>query len=191
MPAPDSSLIGKVARQLSQAPAYAVLADGARGSLLSVAASSYGFKSANEDHTQPTGFDPEAARLFEAMVEGAFLVAHADGHFDDTEQAAFQHVVVTACAGRVSERQVVALLADLQDQLSEDGMGKRVQMVARSVTREDHAREVLRVSSLLAHVSGGVSSVEREVLDKLAAEFKLTGAAVEQAIEEAAHALKE
>jgi len=50
---------------------------------------------------------------------------------------------------------------------------------------------VLRVSSLLAHVSGGVSSVEREVLDKLAAEFKLTDAAVEQAIEEAAHALTE
>jgi tellurite resistance protein len=64
-------------------------------------------------------------------------------------------------------------------------------LVARTITREDHAREVLRVSSLLAHVSGGVSPVEREVLDKLAAEFKLAGAAVEQAIEEASHALTE
>jgi len=49
----------------------------------------------------------------------------------------------------------------------------------------------LRISSLLAHVSGGVSPVEREILDKLATEFKLAGAAVEQAIEEAAHALNE
>ncbi len=190
MPAPDSSLIGKVACQLTQAPAYAQ-AGGARGSLLSVAASSYGWKSEEDDHTQPTGFDPEAARLFEAVVEGAFLVANADGDFDVTEQAAFQHVVVSACAGRVGERQVCALLADLQDQLDEDGLQKRIEMVARTITRAEHAREVLRVSSLLAHVSGGVSSVEREVLDKLAAEFKLSDAAVEQAIEEAAHALTE
>jgi len=188
MPVPDSSLIGKVAQKLTQAPAYAA-AEGARGSLLSVAASSYGFKSDNDDLTQPTGFDPEAARLFEAVVEGAFLVANADGDFDDTERAAFQHVVVAACAGRVGERQVAALLADLHDQLDEDGLDKRIEMVARAIAREDHAREVLRVSSLLAQVSGGVSSVERAVLDKLAAEFKLTALAVEQAIQEAAHAL--
>jgi tellurite resistance protein len=190
MPAPNSSLIGKVARQLTQAPAYAETV-GARGSLLSVAASSYGWKADNDELTQPTGFDPEAARLFEAVVEGAFLVANADGDFDDTERATFQHVVVSACAGRVAERQVSDLLADLHDLLDEDGMRKRIQMVARAITREDHAREVLRVSSLLAHVSGGVSLVEREVLDKLAVEFKLTNAAVEQAIEEAAHALIE
>src|ERR1700733_3893569 len=109
MPAPDYSLIGKVARQLTQPPAYAA-ATGARA-LLSVAASSYGWKSDDEDLTQPTGFDPEAARLFEAVVEGAFLVANADGDFDDTEQAAFKHVVVTACGGAVAERQVSALLA--------------------------------------------------------------------------------
>ena len=188
MPAPDISLIGKVVRQLTRAPAYAK-ASGARGSLLSAAASSYGWTSENDELTQPTGFDPEAARLFEAVVEGAFLVANADGEFDDSELSAFRHVVVTACAGRVAEDQVTALLADLHDQLDEDGMGKRIEMVAGAITREDHAREVLRVSALLAHVSGGVSAVERKILDKLAAEFKLAGAAVEQAIEEAAHAL--
>jgi len=190
MPAPDSSLIGKVARQLTQAPAYAA-AEGKRGSLLSVAAGSYGWLSEDDEYTQPTGFDPDAARLFEAVVEGAFLVANADDDFDATEQATFQHVVVSACAGRVAEQQIAALLADLHEQLQEDGVQRRIEMVAKAITREDHAREVLRVASLLAHVSGGVSSVEREVLDKLAAEFKLTDAAVEQAIEEAAHALTE
>ena len=190
MPALDSSLIGKVARTLTQPPAYAGV-EGTHGSLLSLAASCYGRKSEDDDHTQPTGFDPEAARLFEAMVEGAFLVANSDGHFDDTEQAAFRHVVVCACAGSVAERQVSALLADLRDQLDEDGLQKRIEKVAQAITREDHAREVLRVSSLLAHVSGGVSSVEREVLDKLAAELKLKDAAVDRAIDEAAHALTE
>lgn len=190
MPAPDSSLIGKVARQLSQAPARPA-AEGARASLLSVASSSFGWTTDNDELTQPTGFDPEAARLFEAVVEGAFLVANADGDFDETERATFQHLVVRACGGKVAEQQVSALLSDLHDQLDEDGMSKRIQAVGQTISREDHAREVLRVSSLLAQVSGGVSVVERDVLDKLAAEFKLSGAAVEQAIEEAAHALDE
>ncbi|MEI9954392.1 MAG: hypothetical protein WDO74_36855 [Pseudomonadota bacterium] len=48
--------------------------------------------------------------------------------FDHTEQAAFQHVVVSACAGRVGERQVCALLADLQDQFDEDGIQKRIEI---------------------------------------------------------------
>ncbi len=188
MPAPDHSLIGKVARQLTQAPAYAA-AERPR-SLLAMAARSYGYRT-DADVTQPTGFDPEAARLFEAVVEGAFLVANADGDFDAMERAAFQHVVVTACGGAVAEHQVSALLADLKDQLDEDGMRKRIERVGCTVLREDQALEVLRVSSLLAHVSGGVSEVEREVLDKLATEFKLGGPAVERAIEEACHALRE
>lgn len=188
MPVTDSSLIGKVAQKLNQAPSYA--GDRVpRGSLLSVAAGSYGFKTQNEELTQPTGFDPVAARLFEAVVEGAFLVAHADGQFDARERTAFEHVVVTACAGRVAPEQVRALLSDLHDQLREDGLDQRIRMIAKAISREDQAHEVLRVSALLAQVSGGVSPVEREVLDKLAAEIKLSGAAVEQAIEEAALAL--
>jgi hypothetical protein len=106
MPAPDFSLIGKVARQLSRPPPYA--AEGVRGSLLSAAASSYGWRAEADELTQPTGFDPDAARLFEAVVEGVFLVANADGHFDAAELSAFQHVVVTACGGAVIEQQVSA-----------------------------------------------------------------------------------
>jgi tellurite resistance protein len=187
MSVPDASLLGKVATQLSRPPSYA--AGTSKASILSIAAASYGWKSSNEELTQPTGFDPEAARLFEAVVEAAFLVAHADGEFDDAEQTAFRHVVVTACGGLVVERQVTALLADLEDQLKEDGIEKRVHMVSKSIVREDQAREVLRIAALLAHVSGGVSSVERDVLNKLGGELKLDGAAVDAAVKEAETAL--
>jgi tellurite resistance protein len=189
MPVPDFSLLGKVASQLSRPPSYA--SEGAQGSILSLAASSYGWKAEAEEVTQPTGFDPGAARLFEAVVEAAYLVANADGDFDDAERAAFQHVVVSACAGMLVERQVGALLADLADQLSEDGLEKRLQMVARSVMREDHAREVLRIAALLAHVSGGVSGVEREVLGKLAGELRLDASAIDRALAEAEQAIKD
>jgi tellurite resistance protein len=183
MSVPDESLLGKVATQLTRPPSYA--SGTSKASILSIAAASYGWKSSGDEVTQPTGFDPEAARLFESVVEAAFLVANADGEFDEAEQSAFRHVVVTACSGLVVERQVSALLADLTDQLAEDGLDKRVHMVSKTIVREDQAREVLRIASLLAHVSGGVSDVERAVLGKLASELKLDTNAVDAAVKEA------
>jgi tellurite resistance protein len=144
-----------------------------------------------DDLTQPTGFDPEAARLFEAIVESAYLVANADGEFDAAERQAFQHVVVSACEGRVGERQIVALLADLSEQLGEDGIDNRIGMVARGIQRADHAREVLRVAALLAQVSGGTSDIERSVLDRLAGALGLDAAATTTALDEARAALSE
>jgi tellurite resistance protein len=187
MPEVDESLLSRVADKLSQPPSYAD--QGAKGSILTVAAASYGSKPTTDDVTQPTGFDPEAAALFEAVVESAYLVANADGEFDAAEREAFQHVVVTACAGAVGESQMTALLADLEDQLAEDGVDKRLQMVARTIRKPEHAQEVVRVAALLAQVSGGVSSVEREVLTRLATEFSLDAGTVERALKEAERAL--
>ncbi len=186
MSVPDESLLGKVATQLSRPPSYS---GSTKASILSIAAASYGWKSGGDEVTQPTGFDPEAARLFESVVEAAYLVANADGEFDSAEQSAFRHVVVTACGGLVVERQVSALLEDLEDQLAEDGLDKRVKMVSKSIVREDQAREVLRIAALLAHVSGGVSNVERDVLAKLASELHLDSSAVDAAVTEAQGAL--
>lgn len=187
MPALDTSLISKLAHRLQTPPAYAEA--GTQGSILTATASSYGFRANLDELTQPTGFDPQAARLFEAIVESAYLVANADGEFDLAEQSAFVHVVLVACSGRVAERQVKALLLDLSDQLAEDGLDKRIQMVGRAVTRPDHAREVLRVAALLASVSGGVSDVERAVMRRLTQQFGLDDDALERALAEAASVL--
>jgi tellurite resistance protein len=185
MSVPDESLLGKVATQLSRPPSYSA---STKASILSIAAASYGWRSGDEV-TQPTGFDPEAARLFESVVEAAYLVANADGDFDAAEQSAFRHVVVIACGGMVVERQVSALLEDLADQLAEDGLDKRLKMVSKSIVREDQAREVLRIAALLAHVSGGVSRSEREVIAQLATELRLDSSAVDAAVTEAQSAL--
>ena len=47
------------------------------------------------------------------------------------------------------------------------------------------------IAALLAHVSGGVSDVERTVLAKLASELKLDSNAVDAAVKEAGSALAE
>jgi tellurite resistance protein len=187
MTAPDQALLERVARGISRPGAGAPV--GVTSSILAQAARSYGSKPIAEDLTVPTGFDPMAAALFEAVVEAAFLVANADGVFDTDERAAFQSVVTHACADLVRDAQVEALVADLRELLGEDGVEKRARMVARTVTRPDNQLEVLRIAALMAHVSGGVDDRERAVLDLLATGFALEPGAVDRALEQARDAL--
>jgi tellurite resistance protein len=152
-------------------------------SILSLAAASYGARPADEA-TIPTGFDPLAVALFEAIVEGAYLVASSDGVFDAEERKAFENVVTAACGGVVVAKQISALVNDLADQLEEDGIDARVAAVAAQVHKKEHALEVLRIAALLAHSSEDVSSIERITLDKLAAALKLESSEVDAALAE-------
>jgi tellurite resistance protein len=157
-------------------------------SILSLAAASYGARP-SEDATVPTGFDPVAVALFEAIVEGAFLVANADGEFDARERKTFERVVVAACGGMVAPQQIAALVSDLGDQLAEDGMDRRVAALAKVATKREHAQEVLRIAALLAQASADVSAVERDVLGKLATATGLGAGAVDGALEDVRKAL--
>jgi uncharacterized membrane protein YebE (DUF533 family) len=157
-------------------------------SILTLAAASYGAR-VNDDSTVPTGFDPNAARLFEALVEGAYLVASADGVIDESERHTFEKVVAAASGGIVTEEQVNALVGDLADELAEDGLDKRVHAIAERASTRPQAEEVLRIAALLAQVSESVSDVERGVLVKLAEACNLGAADVDAAVEDVKKAL--
>jgi tellurite resistance protein len=187
MTVPDKSLLDRVARGISRPGSEAP--SGVTTSILTQAAASYGARPIMDESTVPTGFDPAAAALFEAVVEAAFLVANSDGVFDDEERGAFQSVVANACNNVVQVAQLSALLADLCEQLSEDGIEKRTKMVARTITRRDHQHEVLRIAALMAHISGGVADSERSVLEQLAKGFDLEATSVDSALEQAKSAL--
>jgi tellurite resistance protein len=186
MAAADPSVLDKLVYHLTLPPVGSP--EGA-GSVLVVAAMSYGARPSDQDATVPTGFDPQAAALFESVVEAAFLVASADGHFDDDERRAFEMVVHRSCGRGVTERQIQALLSDLAELYEEDGLEHRLSMVGRLVTDDSHRREVLRVATLLASVSGGVDAAERHVLDRLAATFGMAGSAVDDALRDVTSAL--
>lgn len=163
-------------------------------SILTLAAAAYGARPTSEA-TVPTGFDPHAAILFECIVEGAYLVAAADGNVDEEERQLFERIVMVATGGAVSKSHISDLVADLEEQLAEDGMDLRVKRLAeglvtrKGVSREEHAREVLRIAALVAHVSEDVSPVEREVLEKIAAAFELGAGAVDAALGDVKRAL--
>jgi len=189
MPGDDQTLLSRIASRLTHSAGAGDAA--APSSILTTTANLYGARRAGADEDTSSAFDPEAAALFEAVVEAAYLVAKADGVFDPTEQAAFQQVVLTACGEAVPESQMAAILVDLAGQLEEDGMDKRLRMVARTIATPEHAREVLRVAALIAHISEGVSEVEREVMVKLAHEFQLGSEVVDEAISDVEAALRE
>ena len=157
-------------------------------SILAQAATLYGAKP-NEEQTPPTGFDPAAALLFEALIEGAFLVANADGDFDDEARAAFEQVVLAASGATLGPAQLAALVADLEDALAEDGLDQRITALSKTIAKAEQQGEVLRIAALIAQVSGGVSEVELGVMRKLAAGFGLEPSVVEQAIAEAERVL--
>lgn len=150
-------------------------------SILTLAAAAYGSRPSDES-TAPTGFDPFAAALFEAIVEGAYLVATADGVFDEEEQATFERIVVAACGGAVTQKNIAALVGDLSDQVAEDGLEQRIKRLTIGVQRPEQGMEVLRIGALIAQVSEDVSDVERAVLEKIAAACNLGEGAVDQAL---------
>ncbi len=157
-------------------------------SILTLAAASYGAK-VSDDSTVPTGFDPNAARLFEAIVEGAYLVASADGVIDESERHTFEKVVAAASGGIVTETQIQALVADLADELAEDGLDARLRAVGERASKRPQAEEVLRIAALLAQASENVSDVERDVLVKLAQACSLAPSDVDVAMEDVKKAL--
>jgi tellurite resistance protein len=158
-------------------------------SILSQAAASYGRKPEGAESTIPTCFDPLAASLFEAVIEAAYLVANADGDFDPTERDTFERVFHLACHNAVQRGDVASLVQDLADQLADDGLERRLEMVASVVRTEEQRREVLRIAALMAHVSGGVDATERRVLEQLAQQFAIDPATVQHYIDQATSAL--
>ncbi len=189
----DQSLLDRIAASLrtrtSAAPgAPDAGANAPKDSILARAADLYASRPGGED-TPPTGFDPAAAALFEALVEGAFLVANADGEFDAEERSAFEQVVSSATSKKLAGGQLGELLSDLHELLHEDGLEKRIQSVSKTVARPEQQQEVLRVAAFIGQISGGVSPVERGAMLKLANGFGLGEPEVDQAIRDAESAL--
>jgi tellurite resistance protein len=181
-----SDLLSRVKRQLA-APVDSGSSGTSAGrpeSVLLATAARYSPTDTDDAVTPPTGFDPDAAALFEAIVESAFLVANADGDFDAAEREVFALVVREASERRVSQRQVQAIVLDLSTQLADDGLERRLLHLEHAIARPEDRREALRIAALLAWVSAGVSDVERQILGRLASVWELASTAVEEALSE-------
>lgn len=188
MSAPDKSFIERVARTIAQPGPKAPR--GVRHSILAQAARVHGQRPIGDEATAPTGFDPNAAALFEGSVESAYLVAKSDGPLDPTEDAIWRAIVGIGCDGKVSPEQTQALLEDLAAACKREGAETRISHIAEMISNRDHQTEVLRIAAIMACASGGVRPAERALLDRLASGFKLASSAVDTAITEAEETLR-
>lgn len=157
-------------------------------SILTLSAAAYGARPTDES-TVPTGFDPMAAALFESIVEGAYIVATADGVFDDEERKTFERIVAASCGGSVPQGHIKDLVEDLADQLAEDGLDKRLERIGEGISRREHAQEIIRIAALIAQVSEDVSEIERNVLERLAVACRLPPSEVDAALVDVKKAL--
>ena len=135
----------------------------------------------------PKGQDtrPTSDRVREAL----FSMLTADGVFDEEERRAFERIVTAACGGAVAPGHIVDLIADLADQLAEDGLDTRLQRLGEGIARREHAQEVIRIAALIAQCSEDVSEIERSVLEKLATSCNLEVSEVDAALADVQKAL--
>jgi hypothetical protein len=126
-----------------------------------LAAASYGARPALDDATMPTGFDANAVRLFESIIEAAFLVACADGVFDAEERVAFERIVTLACGGSVPQRQIEEPVTDLSAQLDREGIDTlehEMERLRRQTKRITWLNPLLRYDGFEA-LAGGIKAM--------------------------------
>ena len=78
---------------------------------------------------------PKQNEVFEVATEAGFLVAHADGVFDEKERAVMVKAIEVLSVGAIVEWEVETLLDACADRAKGDGDSKRAEHVAPSSRR--------------------------------------------------------
>ncbi len=146
-----------------------------RRSVIALAAAAYAAQP-SVDSTTPTGFDPFAVTLFEAIVEAAFLVATADGVFDNDEREVFARIVAASADNALPRTDLNGLIEELADNLALQGLDRRVARVGESVRRHEHKVALLRVALLVALANDVISEPEEAVLTRLCSALDISAA---------------
>ncbi len=146
-----------------------------RRSVIALAAAAYASQP-SVDSTTPTGFDPSAVMLFESIVEAAFLVATADGVFDNDEREVFARIVAASADNALPRSDLNGLVEELADHLALQGLDKRVARIAESVHRHEHKVALLRVAYLVALANDVISEPEEAVIARLCSALEVSAA---------------
>lgn len=139
---------------------------GRNRSVIALAAAAYASQP-SVDSTTPTGFDPFAVTLFEAIVEAAFLVATADGVFDSGEREVFSRIVAASAENALPRSDLNGLIEELAEHLAIDGVDRRVARIAQSVRRPEQKIALLRVAILVALANDTISETEEALIARL------------------------
>ncbi|HEU4404603.1 MAG TPA: tellurite resistance TerB family protein [Polyangiaceae bacterium] len=138
---------------------------------------SFGLVRASFYETQST-----ADEFFSALVEGAFLVASADGLLSDEETHTLAETINFVAGERLSADDFSAMLNSFAEVLGDDGEEGRIRTLAEAIPDEAARHEILRFAILIALCDGELSGREHNTLLALGAAFGFEGTWVDDTI---------
>ncbi len=119
------------------------------------------------------GATSSAGDFLGALVEGAFLVAAADGELDSNEAATLAETVAHVTGASLAPEEFMALIDRFAEALARDGLRARFAALASSLPDADSRREVVAFAALVGFCDSGLAPAEGATLAELAAALGL------------------
>lgn len=131
------------------------------------------------------GGDSSAEQFFSGMIEGAFLVAAADGEMSEDEEATLAETI-RFLTGEVNEpEEFLRMIESFAEALEQDGFDRRLRELTRSLPDEGARREVMTFAVLVALCDRHLAEAEWTTLLAMGKSFGLGREVIEGVVSEA------
>jgi tellurite resistance protein len=128
---------------------------------------------------------PHQNEVFRAAVEAGYLVATADGTFDDTERETLVKAIGILSVGAVIEWEVETLLEECAGRAKKEGAAKRAEAVGGELKKLGSAEAGLLLAAAVAKATKKVDKKEADTLKAVGVAAGLTGEQVAAIVKKA------
>jgi tellurite resistance protein len=128
---------------------------------------------------------PNQNEVFRAAVEAGYLVASADGSFDDTERATLIRAIEILSVGAVIEWEVETLIEECEARAKKEGSAKRARAVGVELKKLGSAEAGLLLAAAVARATKKVDKTEADVLRTVGAGAGIRGEQVLEIVKKA------
>jgi tellurite resistance protein len=138
---------------------------------------------------QRPGAAASADEFLAALVEGAFLVAAADGELDPEEASTLAETIAHVTGSPLGPEEFMALIDRFAEARERDGMRARFAAIASSLPDDAARREVVAFATLVGLCDLRLAPAERAMLAELARSLGLAAGASDALVNETQGAL--
>ncbi|MCS6902211.1 MAG: hypothetical protein RMJ98_21470 [Myxococcales bacterium] len=126
-----------------------------------------------------------ADEFFSGLVEGAFLLAAADGELSADEEIALSETLHEITNGGFEPEEFMEMIHTFEKALQEDGPNERLQALAASLPDEPARKAMLSFAALVALCDHHLADAEWKALQAMGTAFGLPVSVVEGLVNEA------
>jgi tellurite resistance protein len=126
-----------------------------------------------------------ADAFFSGLIEGAFLLAAADGEMSEDEEATLGETLVKVTGDAFEPSEFIAMITAFDEALQQDGFVGRLNALTASLPDAAARREVLAFAVLIALCDRHLADAEWKALQQMGDVFGLDAATLEGIVAEA------